>query len=289
MIDAYYEVAINPSPSKGEYVLLFSGESQTEVSHLVGPSVLDYHLIHVVIGGKGSFRIHGHQYELKAGDSFVIFPGELFTYEANSVDPWQYRWIALKGNLVDIAFSQMGVSANQPIISSTDNRVIPTLFHQIKQTLQAGSNHCDMQANGYFRLLLAEYMQHTDTNLTVEKEPQSDIEHQIELGIRFLTLQYTQPISIEQLAHTVGYHRTYYSKMFKQHTGLSPVNFLLKIRMERAKLLLSSRLTIEQISSSVGFTDPLYFSKQYKKWYGVSPSESRSTMRGNKGYNCKNG
>jgi len=53
------------------------------------------------------------------------------------------------------------------------------------------------------------------------------------------------------------------------------MNYLLKIRMERAKLLLLEPLTIEQVASSVGFTDALYFSKQFKKWYGRSPSEYR--------------
>ncbi|UUZ80048.1 AraC family transcriptional regulator [Paenibacillus sp. P26] len=98
----------------------------------------------------------------------------------------------------------------------------------------------------------------------------------MEQAIRWLTLQYYQPISIEQMAQSLGYHRTHLSKMFKQHTGLSPMNFLLKIRMERAKLLLLEPLTIEQVASSVGFSDPLYFSKQFKKWYGRSP---RNTAR----------
>jgi AraC-like DNA-binding protein len=53
------------------------------------------------------------------------------------------------------------------------------------------------------------------------------------------------------------------------------MHYLLKLRMERAKLLLQEQLTIEQVASSVGFTDALYFSKQFKKWSGSSPSEYR--------------
>jgi AraC-like DNA-binding protein len=48
--------------------------------------------------------------------------------------------------------------------------------------------------------------------------------------------------------------------------------------MERAKLLLAGDLTIEQIASSVGFTDALYFSKQFRKWYGSSPTQYRSIL-----------
>jgi len=281
MTQAYYDVAINPMPSKGEYMILFSGESQTESNHLVGPSVHDYHLIHVVISGKGRFRIRGKQYELSAGDSFIIFPGELFEYESDSTEPWFYRWIATRGQQMDVALSSMGISASNPIICTSDYEHIPSLVNDITQALRTGDSSCDMLANGYLRLLIAAYMQHTEVNVPAQKEPLSDIEYQIEQGIRFLTLQYSQPISIERLARSVGYHRTYYSKMFKKLTGLSPMNFLLKIRMERAKLLMGTRLTIEQISSSVGFADPLYFSKQYRKWYGMSPSEYRSRMKNN--------
>jgi AraC-like DNA-binding protein len=64
------------------------------------------------------------------------------------------------------------------------------------------------------------------------------------------------------------------------------MSFLLKIRMERARLLLAEKLTIEQIASSVGFLDPLYFSKQFKKWYGSSPTEYRAMLQGKERYDC---
>ncbi|WJH37586.1 helix-turn-helix transcriptional regulator [Paenibacillus sp. CC-CFT747] len=88
------------------------------------------------------------------------------------------------------------------------------------------------------------------------------------------------------MAQTLGYHRTYLSKIFKQQTGLSPMNFLLKIRMERARLLLEKPLTIEQVASSVGFSDALYFSKQFKKWYGASPSDYRQENQGKLRFDC---
>ncbi|MNO02539.1 DNA-binding transcriptional regulator AraC [compost metagenome] len=53
------------------------------------------------------------------------------------------------------------------------------------------------------------------------------------------------------------------------------MQFLLKIRMERARLLLSEPLTVEQVAASVGFPDALYFSKQFKKWYGQAPTDYR--------------
>jgi AraC-like DNA-binding protein len=117
-------------------------------------------------------------------------------------------------------------------------------------------------------------------------EPSSEMNRQIEHAIRWLTLQYSQPISIHQMSQSLGYHRTHFSKMFKQQTGLSPINFLHKIRMERAKLFLLESLTVEQVASSVGFSDSLYFSKQFHKWSGQSPTEYRKQLLGKDRFDC---
>jgi AraC-like DNA-binding protein len=281
-----HSVAINPYPGKGEVVVLFGGNAQTAPNHRVGLQVLDYHLVHYVVSGKGSFQCLGREYKLHAGDSFFIFPGELAGYASDDKDPWNYRWIGFKGTHVDQILSNIGISAHRPTIGPNANRRIPVLYHQIQQTLQQADPNCDLQAGAYIRLLLAEYSANRiDPQISRENAP-SEIELQIERAIRWLTLQYSQPISIEDMAQTLGYHRTHLSKMFKQHTGVSPMNFLLKIRMERAKLLLNQPLTIEQIASSVGFSDALYFSKQFKKWYGCSPTDYRNSTQGKDRFDC---
>jgi AraC-like DNA-binding protein len=284
MPPASYSVAINPFPGKGELVVLFSGYEQTEPLHKVGPQVLDYHLVHYVLSGKGSFRCMGRDYELAQGDHFFIFPGELVSYGSDEQDPWRYRWIGFKGSMADQLLSRMNISAHRPTVHTGSHRKIRVLFHQIERVLREGHPSCDMQAGGYLRLLFAEYAKHR-MDVPAQQKETNPSQHQVEQAIRWLNLQYSKPISIEQMAHALGYHRTYLSKIFKQTTGLSPMNYLLKIRMERAKLLLQERLTVEQIASSVGYPDALYFSKQFKKWYGCSPSEYRQTQAG-KAYDC---
>ncbi|MCL6646417.1 MAG: catalase/peroxidase HPI, partial [Dehalococcoidia bacterium] len=90
------------------------------------------------------------------------------------------------------------------------------------------------------------------------KQAEHPARHHVEQAIRWLNLQYSKPISIEEMAHTLGYHRTYLSKIFKQFTGLPPMGYLLKVRMERARQLLQEPLTVEQVASSVGYPDALY-------------------------------
>ena len=70
------------------------------------------------------------------------------------------------------------------------------------------------------------------------------------------------------------YNRAYLSRIFKQETGLSPVTYLLKLRIDKSRQLLRERpdLSIEQVSASVGLPDALYFSKQFKRFHGEAPS-----------------
>lgn len=281
MSEENFSVAFNPNPGKGELTVLFSGQSQTLPLHKVGPQVLDYYLVHYVIRGRGHFRTLGRDYAVKEGDSFFIFPGELVSYTSDEHEPWKYRWVGFKGSRAEELLSISGISRHKPVAFSGPKRRMTALFAQMQRLLHAGQASSDMQSGGYMRLILSEYMQ-GQAEAGVPKEESSMILQQVEQAIRWLTLQYYQEISIEQMAQSLGYHRTHLSKMFKQHTGMSPMNFLLKIRMERAKhLLLQEKLTVEQVASSVGFTDPLYFSKQFKKWYGRSPSDYRQDMKGN--------
>lgn len=281
-----YSVSINPYPGTGEVAVLFSGHAQTEPRHLIEPQVLDYYLVHYIISGRGTYRCMGQEYELVAGSSFFIFPGELAGYGSDEHDPWRYRWVGFKGSAIDTMLSQMNISQHRPVVHTGRAKRLQVLFHRIQMTLHAADPGCDIAAGGYMRLALAEYAREQNMVYPELRKPVSDAERQVEQAVRWLTLQYSQPVSIDSMAQSLGYHRTYLSKIFKQQMGMSPMNFLLQIRMERAKLLLYDNLTIEQIASSVGYSDPLYFSKQFKKWYGHSPSEFRQILLGKERFDC---
>lgn len=278
MLSFFYSVAVNADPPAGPLSVLFAGHSQTEPKHEVGPQMLDHFLIHYIVSGKGSFRSNEQHYSLAAGDCFVIFPGELVSYVADELDPWSYRWVAFTGDKAPQLVAQVGLSTELPIVTTDDSHELNRLFVDIEQVLRRGGKHCSLRAEGYLRLILAEYNDHLPS--TAQVRSKSEAEMQVDKAIRWLTLQYARPLTINELANDIGYHRTHFSKLFKEHTGRTPSQFLLKIRMERAAVLLKqSEMTIQQIASSVGYSDALYFSRQFKQWYGVAPSAYRTKYR----------
>jgi AraC-like DNA-binding protein len=269
-----YRVSVNSYPIREEISVLFAGQAQTEPSHDVLPQVYDYYLVHMVISGKGIFRCLDKEYKLQAGDSFFIFPGELVSYTADSDDPWAYQWVGFRGTDADRLLGQAGIGVHRSTVRASNRSRAEALFKQVEYVLEEGDPGSNYAAGGFFRLLLAEYARINDA-MTARSGAGSYTLESMERAARWLMVQYSQQISIEAMARQLGYHRTHLSKLFKQHTGLSPMNFLLNIRMERAKSLLLQPLTVEQVASSVGYRDALYFSKQFRKYFGMSPTQYR--------------
>ncbi|MDR6551986.1 AraC family transcriptional regulator [Paenibacillus qinlingensis] len=279
----YFSVNINPLHSNLELSVLFSGEGKPFPLHKTGPAVHDYFLIHTVHAGKGTFEMCGRTYDCQAGDTFIIYPGELFTYTADANTPWHYTWVAFTGRAASTTLAQIGMSPEQAVISGSTPRTIRHYYRHIRSSFRQSDfpQLEELEAEGWLRLLLHELGRVNTHHISVKHTAETDIKRQIGQAIRYLELQYTQAVSIEHLARNLGYHRTYLCKMFKQSTGLSPMQYLFNIRMERAKQLLRTAMTIDQIASSVGFNDALYFSKQFHKWSGSAPSVYRKELRNN--------
>ncbi|WP_211749395.1 AraC family transcriptional regulator [Paenibacillus sp. Marseille-Q4541] len=277
----YFEVGINPHPEENEPAVLFCGEGRPDPSHRIGPSVHEYYLVHTVLDGKGVFQSGGVSYPCEKGDTFFIFPGVLFSYEADSTCPWHYTWVALKGDAVSSYLRRIGISEERPVLHTKEPSAAHELYRRIRTSFGQTAYPAmeSLEASGWMRLLFHHFGL---ANLDSVPIPQSEhpvmIDRQVEHAIRWISLQYPQQISIHHMASTLGYHRAHLSKSFKIKTGLSPKQYLMKVRLEKAKELLSDNLTIDQISSSVGFNDALYFSKQFRKEYRMSPTEYRNEI-----------
>ncbi|BDZ32338.1 AraC family transcriptional regulator [Lactiplantibacillus sp. WILCCON 0030] len=89
----------------------------------------------------------------------------------------------------------------------------------------------------------------------------------------YLEAHYSEELTLSSLAATLHISPAVLSRTFKTVQGESPINYLTKLRMRRAKdLLAKEQLTVGEVSRSVGYQDPLYFSKLFKRYFGMAPS-----------------
>lgn len=96
-------------------------------------------------------------------------------------------------------------------------------------------------------------------------------------ALEIIKYNYNNDLNIKALSDSLFLDSAYFSRLFKKRTGMSPKQYLLKIRMERAKeLLLTTDHSIKEIAATVGYNDPLYFSKLFYKAEGMAPSKYRT-------------
>ncbi|MEK5037379.1 AraC family transcriptional regulator [Sporosarcina sp. FSL K6-3457] len=102
-------------------------------------------------------------------------------------------------------------------------------------------------------------------------------------AVHYIHERYNEPITLESIAEALNYNMQYLSRQFKRQTGRSPIAYLLEIRIEKAQeLLLHTNATVQEIADYVGYTDPLYFSRLFKKHTGVTPGNFKKHMPGKK-------
>ncbi|MCY9579054.1 AraC family transcriptional regulator [Paenibacillus alvei] len=277
-----YTVASNPTYAEQEGLrVLFAGESQTVPSHKLGPKLYDYYLLHHIMDGQGAFSTETHTYHLKTGDAFLIEPGRLVSYESDAVQPWRYCWIAFQGIHANDLICRAGFSAANPILHAGDQIEVPYQIKQITAAFQEKSVAADLIAHGCLHLILAKYagmQQHMEEANRLR--PESEMQQTVRQAIQMMSTQYAHPMSMEQIAESLGYSRAYFSRIFKRITDMTPVTFLLKLRIDKGRQLLRERpdLTVEQIAASVGIPDALYFSRQFRRFYGHPPTAYRNQV-----------
>ncbi|MBP1041999.1 helix-turn-helix transcriptional regulator [Vagococcus sp. BWB3-3] len=123
-------------------------------------------------------------------------------------------------------------------------------------------------------ILRSESSKHIEVSSLNVKETDKEKQAIVNNIIYYLENHHSEEISLDTLSDTMYISSTYISKVFKEETGDSPINYLIKLRLNRAKQLLETQnITVKEAAETVGYQDAYHFSKLFKKHYGKSPSE----------------
>ena len=90
----------------------------------------------------------------------------------------------------------------------------------------------------------------------------------------FIRFHFCKRLTLDEIAGAVGLNASYLCRVFKKETGENPFAYVNRLRMERAAALISGgEVYVKQVAASVGIDDPFYFTRMFKKHFGVAPSE----------------
>ncbi|MFA9379851.1 MAG: helix-turn-helix domain-containing protein, partial [Acetanaerobacterium sp.] len=248
-----------------------TGRQQCEPSYTWGPAVRDHYLIHYVALGSGTLRADGRQYDIRAGDAFLVTPGRLVSYTANPHDPWEYLWVGFNGSDAQGLLALTGFCAENPIVHLLDDAKTRCLLGDI-YAAQGCAAHQETRMSGYLYLFLAYLMD-------CAKKPLQEADAArayAELALRYIEHNYGMHIGVDDIASHVGISRSHLYRVFIRHIALSPNEYVVRFRVSKAcELLHGTPLSVAEVAGSVGFDDPLYFSRVFRRIKGVSPRAYR--------------
>jgi len=245
------------------------GRQKCPPKHSYGPIVRGRFILHYVVDGQGKLCLRGKEYFIQGGEIFVIYPEELAYYEADEKNPWRYLWVIFQGEKAEEVLKSIGVTEEQPVFCpKKGNTEFLTCMEKLLYEYQQ-----ELLTIGNMYVLLQKMQDYADIQKIQEVKLQQNYTEQIK---RYIEYRYAEDVKVSELAAHCGLNRSYMTKYFTAETGISPKEYLVQYRMEKAKeLLKNAELPISNVAYAIGYSDPLAFSKMFKKREGMSPLQYR--------------
>lgn len=218
-------------------------------------------------------RIANREQMIEAGTVFISKPYERQYYAKSGKEPTGSYWLHFTGYGVTDLLIKAGLWQESIFVTGVNNE-IPLLFARIIEE--------ETEKQPSFEHISAALLQELIYTISRKMAIQEKVKHMdpgeliMHASFDLLHKNYAQKMTVKELASHAGLSLSRYSSLFKQYTGLSPQQYLIQYRFQKAKDLMShTHLNIRQIASLVGFDDQLYFSRLFKKYEHLSPIEYR--------------
>lgn len=243
-----------------------------------GRILQEYQLIYIT-RGQGTFEsTHIKKTPVKAGDCFMLFPGEWHSYRPDPKTGWKEHWIGFEGRIVDDWVANGFFDMKDAIYHvGVNDEIIDLLIKAIG--VATAQKVCYQQ-------LLAGYLGHiiglitTLSNLQ-ELKSGENVENKIELARILIQESIEKDMSIPEIADRIDMNYSSFRTAFKKYTGMSPVQYKNNLRLQKAmEMLYNLDLSVKDIAFTLNFESQEYFATIFKKVNGISPTEFRKQMTG---------
>jgi len=251
----------------GDIGMYYCGKRIGTKNHIYGPEIRSHFLIVLVEKGNAVLYRDENEILFKDKDMLVMFPGEKIFYKAQT--DWTIKWIGVSGNQVEDIFKTIGVTRENPIFTPKNFEEISNTMSQLYDTKYDSS---------MFSKYKVQSLVYSFFSIMLEGKSEKNSVDPIDSALRIIKYNYNNDLNIKAIADGLFLDNAYFSRLFKSKVGMPPKKFILQTRMEKAKELLeNTNHCIKEISITVGFNDPLYFTRMFYKTEGITPSKYRKT------------
>jgi len=232
----------------------------------IGTYVFQY-----TLSGFGMLEINGRTYSVKPGEAFIVeVPSDHRYYFPQESDKWEFIFLTLEGNEAAKCWEYIGRQNGSIIKVPPDSKLIELLFKIYQNTKEQKMTDAYYASSKAYEFIMEIY------RFAKNIEVVENFSTQITKALSFIQFNYHEPISLDDIANAAGYSRFYFIKQFKRNLKMPPMQYLMKIRIQKAvELLRSTNTSVTDIAHKVGFSNANYFNKVFRKTIGVSAGAFR--------------
>jgi len=230
------------------------------------------------VQGEGWLRLE-QGWRVRPGQVLIIPPGTPHAYGADATSPWTIYWVHMAGPRARRAGEIIAGEAGSPVRQVGLDPALPPLFEEILDLLGQGYTAARLsQASASLGLLVA-----TLAAAAARRQgaPGETVDDRLEQVIETMHRRLGDRLSVGELAVEARLSPSYLAVAFKRKTGFAILDFFIRLKMQRACLLLDSTgLPVKAIAADLGFDDPLYFSRCFHRVHECSPTQYRAARKG---------
>lgn len=225
--------------------------------------------------GAGWCNMRGRQHSVTEGSALFI-PAEIpHVYGADEDVPWSILWVHAAGRHMSDYLDALDVSVESPVVYVPDTRLIVEAFEEVYAHVHHGYSNSRLLG---LSTSLSQLFGYIKIHERAPDEQGREQEERILRSIQYMRNHIAEPCNLDDLAEVARYSPSHYSHLFKQQTNASPIQFFIRLKMQRAcELLHTTNQTVASVGHKVGYSDPFHFSRMFKKVIGKSPTAYRNT------------
>jgi AraC-like DNA-binding protein len=237
------------------------------------PHGTSQHILIACISGNGFCTLAGREWKLEPGDLLFLPPRVHHIYGANPRSPWTIFWMHFRGLRAADHLENLGVSKTHPIVSVNDPAILTEAFEDSFRHATHGFSEAAMTglSTAFARLLgLAKVYQRAPGTRSRRAE------NRLLKVLSLLRDDLARPWTLAELAREAHLSVPHFSELCRRQTGMPPLGLLIRLRLQRAMdLLQQGNHNVAEAAAAVGYDDPFYFSRLFRKHMGLPPSACR--------------
>ena len=244
----------------------------------IGPLIRDYHVVRYCLSGRATVHYNDMTFPVKAGQCYVLFSGDATTEITDADDPLRYAWITILGVKAAMLFKSFGVTPSTPLLPWTEN---PCFLERMREGIHAcegGYKRSELRRISKAYALFDELQNYFIGESDGAEELANSQEQYVSEALYYMEMECAGKLTVSDVAAHVGLNRSYFSSIFKEHTKISPQEYLILLRMSKAcELFRYPNSTVANVANSLGLEASVFF-RHFKRIYGITPSEYKKRV-----------